>query len=75
MQLDPQKVQEMLSILQSPDGQQLVAALHQKGGNTLQNAIHSATTGDYRDAQNLLSSLLDEPDTKALLKELGNRYG
>lgn len=61
---------ELLRLAQSPAGQQLIALLQRSGGNTLQNAVAKASSGDYAQAKQAISSLLENPEVQALLKQL-----
>lgn len=62
---------DYLRLAHSPAGQQLIALLQQQGGPQLQDAIRSASSGDYANARSVLSSLLDSPEAQTLLKQLG----
>lgn len=61
---------ELWRIAQSPAGQQLLTLLQRSGGSSLQNAVSKASAGDYAEAKDLLSSLLDSPEAQQLLKQL-----
>lgn len=63
-------ISEVIRLAQSPAGQQLITLLQQSGGSNLQDAVSKASSGDYAQAKNMLSSLLNSPDAKALLKQL-----
>lgn len=63
-------MKELLRLAQSPAGQQLIALLRQRGGDRLSAALAKASTGDYRQAQALLSDLLSQEDAQALVKAL-----
>jgi len=71
MQYDPQTMQELLRIISSPAGQQLIAMLQKNGGDDLQNAIQQAANGNFSDARKTVSSLLNDPDARKLLEQLG----
>lgn len=64
-------MQEALRLAQSPAGQQLLAILRQSGGEELRQAMASAATGDYQQAKQTLGTLLNTPEVKALLEQLG----
>jgi len=64
-------IQEAMRIASTPQGQQLIAALKKNSGNDLENALRKAQTGDYTEARNAITSLMDTPEIKALLKQLG----
>lgn len=62
---------QLLRLAQSPAGQQLFALLQRQGGNQLQEVIAKASAGDYTQAKQTLSALLDTPEAKKLLKQMG----
>lgn len=61
---------ELLKLARSPAGQQLISHLQLSGGEQLQQAINTASTGDYSQAKKTLSSLMDSPEVRSLLKQL-----
>ena len=61
---------QLLRLMQSPAGQQLLAHLQKSGGAQLQSAVSSASDGNYEPAKTLLSSLLQSQEAQALLKQL-----
>lgn len=71
MQYDPQTLQELFRIINSPAGRQLITMLQENGGSDLQNAVNKAEQGNYDDAKKEISSLLNDPQIKNLLKQLG----
>ena len=64
-------MQEIMRMAQSSAGQQLLSLLQEKGGSGLQHVISKAMTGDYDQAKQVLSDLLQDPDAQKLLDELG----
>lgn len=60
----------LMKLARSPAGQQLIQLLQQKGGNELQAAVQKASSGDYQQAAQALSPLLDSPEARQLLKTL-----
>lgn len=64
-------MQDAMRLAQTPAGRQLLALLQQQNSAELQRAIGYAAAGDYKNAQTLLSSMLDSPEAKALLDQLG----
>lgn len=64
-------IQEAMRIASTPQGQQLIEALKKNSGNDLENALRKAQTGDYTEARKAITSLMDTPEIKALLKQLG----
>lgn len=67
----PMDMTELLRIVQSPAGQQLISALQQSGGKELQSAMAKAAAGDYSQAQKTISAFLSTPEAQQLLKQLG----
>ena len=64
-------MQDAMRLANTDAGQRLLAILKQSDGDTLQQAMDQATTGNYEKMQNTLSTLLASPEVQALLKELG----
>lgn len=62
---------ELLRRAQSPAGQKLLSLLQASGGEQLQNAMKKASQGDFSQAKEQLTVLLDNPEAKKLLNELG----
>lgn len=61
---------QLLKLAQSPAGQQLLSMLRQSGGDVLEAAITQASSGNYQQAKDAISSLLEAPEAQALLKQL-----
>ena len=66
---------EIMAMAQSPAGQQLIRLLQQTGGNEVQQAMVKAAAGDYTQAKQLLSALMQDPQASKLLKQLGDNHG
>ena len=66
-----QSMQEAMRIAATPQGQQLIAALKKNSGSDLQDALAKARSGDYTEAKKAISALMDTPEVKALLEQLG----
>lgn len=64
-------MQEAMKIAGTPAGQQLIQLLQQNGGEELRQAMAKAAAGDYAQAKQALTSLLDTPEAKKLLDQLG----
>ena len=64
---------EALRLAKSPAGQQLLAMLRQADSGQLQQAVQQANAGNYTSAQQTLQSLLDDPQVKLLLQQLGGK--
>lgn len=63
--------QELLKLAKSPTGQQLLNTLQQKGGDELRLAMSKAAEGDYTQAKQAISALMENPEVKKLLDQLG----
>ena len=64
-------MQEALRLAQSPAGQQLLAILQRSDGAQLQKIKDQAAAGDYKNAAQMLNSLLSSQEAKQLLDQLG----
>lgn len=64
-------MQDALRLAKSPAGQQLAALLRQADQETLQNAMDSAKAGNYQEATQKLKEILENPQSQALLSQLG----
>lgn len=67
----PISMEDILKIAASPAGQQLIRMLQQSGGEDLQQAAKKAAAGDYNSAKQAISGLLQDPQVKKLLEQLG----
>lgn len=66
----PQDLEKLKKLAQSPSAQELIASLQRSGGAQLESAMRQASQGDYSKAQQLLSDLLSSPENQSLLKQL-----
>ena len=64
-------MQDAMALAGTPIGQQLLTLAQQKGGKDLQKAMEEAAAGNLDQAKESLSSLLADPQIKALLSQLG----
>lgn len=71
MQSNDQALQNALRLAQSPAGQQLIRMLQKNGGSDLQAAVEKAAAGDYAQAKQVLSTLLESADIQKMLEQLG----
>lgn len=62
---------DAMRLAQTPAGRQLIAMIQQQNSGAFQQAITRAAAGDYRQAQELLTPLLQKPEIQALLKQMG----
>lgn len=59
----------------SPEGQQLASLLQQTGGIDIQNIINQAAAGSLQQAKQAISLLLENPEAKKLMQQLGGGNG
>ena len=68
-------VREAKRLAQTPEGQQLLRLLQQQDSGQLQQAMEKASAGNYKEAGNILQSLLSSPEVKSLMQQLGGKHG
>ncbi len=74
MQKDkPISTEEVMKLVSSPAGQQLIQMLKNADSHKMQQAVSQANAGNMAGAQNTLSDFLASPQVQALLKELGRQ--
>lgn len=74
MQYNEQAVQRAMQMAQSQQGKQLLNLLQANHADTLNQAMTQASHGDYTQAQQILSKLLQDPEAKKLLSQLGGSH-
>lgn len=65
--------EDMLRMVNSPAGQQLLALLRKGDGVALEQAVAQAKAGNYTQASQTLSGMLSSPEAQKLMKELGGK--
>ena len=68
---DQYSMEDALSLVNTPAGQQLLALIRQADPNALSKAQAQAAAGDYSKIAQTLAPLLASEDVKKLLKQLG----
>lgn len=68
-------IEKAKRLAESPEGQQLMALLQQGDSTQLQKAIAQANAGNYKEAGNLLQTLLSSPEARKLIQQLGGKHG
>lgn len=63
-------VQKAKQIAGTADGQKLISMLQQIDNDALNHAMEKAAAGDFSSVQQVLSKLMDNPETKKLLDNL-----
>ena len=68
---DTFSMEQAMAFAASPAGQQLIAMLQSKGGTDFSKVRAHAAAGDMEQVKKELSSLLQDPKIKDLLKQFG----
>lgn len=66
-----QDMERLRRLAASPGARDLAKALERRGGESLRTALDQAAGGDYTQAKQALSQLLQDPQIRALLEQLG----
>lgn len=69
---DP-SMSQIVKLAKSKEGRQLYDLLRETQPETVNNAMHSAATGNYDEVKSAMSSLLANPEIRELLKKLGEK--
>lgn len=64
-------MEEIKKIAQSDAGKNLYSALQRSHGSQLENAMEYASSGNLTEAKNALTEILNAPEFKTFLKQLG----
>jgi len=64
-------ITQLLQLAQSPTGQQLFTLLQKNGGKQLRSAAAQASAGNVTQAGKTLAPLLEDPEVRRLLQQLG----
>lgn len=64
-------MQDVMQLVNSPTGQQLLALLQKTDSEALSKAKAQASTGDYSQLSKTLAPLLASEDVQKLLRQLG----
>ena len=67
-------IEEAMRLAQSDTGQQLLALLKTQNSEALRKATEQASCGNYEGASHALSSLLDSPEVKKLVAQMGGPH-
>lgn len=59
----------------TPAGKQLMQLLQQQDSAQLQKAMDLASSGNYKEASQMLQTLLASPEAKKLMQQLGGKHG
>ena len=69
--LPQDSMEQIRAFASSTSGKQLIAMLQKHNGNELNKARQHAAAGDLDAAKRALSSMLSDPQVRALLKQFG----
>lgn len=61
----------LIQLAQSPAGKQLLELLQKNSNDLLQTAASQASTGDYLQASKTLAPILEQPEVKKIIQQLG----
>lgn len=75
MQNNQDAIREAMRLAKSPAGQQLLEALQKSNAKELRQAMNSATAGNYAQARQVLSGLLEDPEIRRLFAQMGGNHG
>lgn len=64
-------IQQAMALAKTPAGQQLLAVLKKSGGEDARIAMEKAAAGELQEAKQAVSALLNNPEIRELLKQLG----
>lgn len=75
--MDPKEpnLQQLMQLANSPLGQQLLQRLKEQNGTALHSAAEMASSGNITQAKALLQTMLQDPEVKNILQQLGGGYG
>lgn len=68
-------MEEAMRLAKSPAGQQLISHLQEQDPDTLNKAMAEASGGNYTEAKQILSSLMQDKNIQQLIKQFGERNG
>ena len=68
-------MQQAQKLAKTPEGQRLMALLQHNDSGQLQKAMDAASAGNYKEAGQVLQSLLSSPEARQLMQQLGGKHG
>ena len=75
MQNSQDAMREAMRMANTPAGRQLIALLQSRDPAQIQKAVESASAGDFEQAKQALSGLMNSPEIRALLDQMGGTHG
>ncbi|MBO5129383.1 MAG: hypothetical protein J6B95_03440 [Oscillospiraceae bacterium] len=64
-------ISDAVRLASTPAGQQLLALLQQGSADSLKTAAEQASAGNYDEVKKLFSALMENPEARTLLQQLG----
>lgn len=71
---DKKAMQEALRLAGSPAGQKLLELIKSTGGSTVQTAKEQVASGNFEQAKQTLSQVLQSEEVKRILQEMGQNH-
>lgn len=71
MEYNDKAIQDAMRLAGTPAGQQLLNMLQRSNDPALQQAMQKAAAGDFQQAKQAISALLQDPQVKKLLDQMG----
>jgi len=68
-------IREAMRLAGTPAGKQLINLLQRQNSTQLQQAMSSASAGNYQQARNILEGLMQAPDVRNLLSQMEAQHG
>ena len=68
-------IKEAQRLAGTPEGKRLMQLLQEKDSGQLQRAMAAAGSGNYKEAGDILGSLLSSPEARQLIQQLGGKHG
>lgn len=75
MQQNPDAIRKAMALAATAQGQQLLNLLRRNDPVKLQQAMESAASGNTQQAKALLSNLLQDPEARRIIEQLGGSHG
>lgn len=72
---DKKAIEQAMEFARSPEGQRLLAMLQASHPDIVDTVQKQAAGGDMEATRQTVSKMMNSPDIKKLLKEMGNGHG
>lgn len=64
-------IRKAMALAKTPAGQQLLSALQKSGSDEVRAVMERAASGDLQEAKKAAATLLNNPEIRALMEQLG----